>query len=131
MITTVFTNGCFDVLHRGHLELLKYCRTLGTRVIVGLNSDESVKKNKGKSRPIFGEKDRKFFLESLVFVDEVIIFNEETPYLLIKKLNPDVIVKGSDHNVSNIVGNDISEVKIFKYVENYSTTKIIHDIIDR
>ena len=91
----VFTNGCFDVLHRGHLDLLKYCKKLGT-VVVGLNSDASVKRLKGESRPLNSEKDRKYLLDSLVFVDKVIIFNEDTPYNLIKEINPDIIVKGGD-----------------------------------
>ena len=92
----VFTNGCFDILHRGHLELLRYCKTLGS-VIVGLNSDESVKRNKGQDRPVNCQEDRKFLLESLVFVDQVIIFEEDTPYNLVKSLSPDVIVKGDDY----------------------------------
>jgi len=130
-MTTVFTNGCFDVLHRGHLELLEYCRGLGDYVVVGLNSDKSVKKNKGPTRPIFTADDRKFFLESLIFVDKVYIFDEATPYSLIERINPDIIVKGGDYSVETVVGNDISTVKIFKYDDNYSTTKIIQNITDR
>lgn len=120
----VFTNGCFDILHRGHLELLQYCKTLG-KVVVGLNGDESVKRLKGEKRPISNEDDRKFLLESLLFVDEVIVFNENTPYDLIKQIKPDIIVKGGDYTIDNIVGSDICEVKIFNYVDGYSTTKII------
>jgi len=130
-MTTVFTNGCFDVLHRGHLELLEYCRGLGDYVVVGLNSDKSVKENKGPTRPIFTADDRKFFLESLIFVDKVYIFDEATPYSLIERINPDIIVKGGDYSVETVVGNDISTVKIFKYDDNYSTTKIIQNITDR
>ncbi len=88
----VFTNGCFDILHRGHIELLKYCKTLGY-VVVGLNSDISVKKNKGENRPFFSQQDRKFMLESNRYIDEVIIFDEETPYELLKKIKPDIIGK--------------------------------------
>jgi len=120
----VFTNGCFDMLHRGHLELLQYCKTLG-KVVVGLNGDESVQRLKGEQRPINNEADRKFLLESLLFVDEVIVFNENTPYNLIKQIKPDIIVKGGDYTIDNIVGSDICEVKIFNYIDGYSTTKII------
>lgn len=120
----IFTNGCFDIVHRGHLELLRYCQSLG-RVIVGLNSDESVKRLKGENRPINHQQDRKFLLESLSYVDEVIIFSENTPYNLIKQIKPDIIVKGGDYNIDNIVGSDMCEVKIFNYIDGYSTTKII------
>ena len=130
-MSVVFTNGCFDVLHRGHLELLRFCKTIGDTVIVGLNSDASVKRLKGESRPINNEKDRKYFLESLKFVDEVIVFNEDTPYSLIKKLQPNLIVKGGDYKKEEVVGSDICEVKIFNYVKGYSTTQKIKDIINR
>jgi len=120
----IFTNGCFDIVHRGHLELLRYCQSLG-RVIVGLNSDESVKRLKGQNRPINHQQDRKFLLESLSYVDEVMIFSENTPYNLIKQIKPDIIVKGGDYNIDNIVGSDMCEVKIFNYIDGYSTTKII------
>ncbi len=122
---TVFTNGCFDIIHRGHLELLKYCRDIGSYVIVGLNSDDSVKRLKGNERPYFNEQDRKFLLESLSCVDEVHIFDEDTPYNLISKLKPDIIVKGGDYVSSEVVGNDISDVIIFNFVDGYSTTKIL------
>lgn len=126
----IFTNGCFDIIHRGHIELLKYCKTLGY-VIVGLNSDSSVKKLKGENRPINNQEDRKILLESLKYIDEVIIFDDETPYNLIKKIKPNVIVKGGDYNINEVIGNDICEVKIFNYVEGYSTTKKIQDINNR
>ena len=122
---TVFTNGCFDIVHRGHLELLKYCRDIGSYVIVGLNSDDSVKRLKGSERPYFNEQDRKFLLESLSCVDEVHIFDEDTPYSIISKLKPDVIVKGGDYDPSEVVGNDISDVIIFNFINGYSTTKIL------
>jgi rfaE bifunctional protein nucleotidyltransferase chain/domain len=121
---TVFTNGCFDILHRGHFELLKYCSSLGT-VIVGINSDESVQSLKGPNRPYFKAADRKFMIESCKYVDAVIIFDEPTPYNLIKSLQPDIIVKGGDYRREDVVGNDIAEVKIFDIVEGYSTTQIL------
>ena len=110
--TISFTNGCFDIIHRGHLKLLEYCKSLGN-VVVGLNSDKSVKELKGKHRPINNESDRKYLLESLSFVDKVIIFNENTPYDLIKEIKPDIIVKGGDYTVKNVIGSDICKVKIF------------------
>ena len=130
-LSLVFTNGCFDIIHRGHLELLKYCKSIGEKVVVGLNSDNSVKKLKGFKRPINEQLDRKFLLESLIYVDNVILFDQDTPYELIKKIKPDIIVKGGDYKIKDVIGNDISEVRIFKYVKGYSTTKKIKDIIDR
>jgi len=127
----IFTNGCFDIIHRGHIELLEYCKSIGGKLIVGLNSDSSVKRLKGKKRPINSEKDRKYLLESLRFVDEVIIFNEDTPLELIKKISPDIIVKGGDYTVESVVGNNICEVRIFKHVKGYSTTTAIQDINNR
>jgi len=127
----IFTNGCFDIVHRGHLELLQYCHSLGDRVIVGINSDESIKRLKGEDRPVNNQKDRKFLLESLIFVDSVIVFDEDTPYNLIKDIKPDIIVKGSDYSPANVVGIDISEVRIFNHVSGYSTTRTIKSIIDR
>ena len=120
----IFTNGCFDILHRGHMELFKYCKSMG-HVIVGLNSDESIRRLKGTERPINDEKDRKFILESIKYIDEVVIFNEDTPYELIKLVNPDTIVKGGDYTPSMVIGADLAEIKIFKYIYGYSTTKII------
>ena len=120
----IFTNGCFDILHRGHIELLKYCKSLGD-VIVGLNSDSSVKRLKGQDRPYNKQEDRKFVLESCKYVDGVILFDEDTPYNLICKLRPDVIVKGGDYKPEDVAGNDIARVDIFQYIEGYSTTKIL------
>jgi len=127
----VFTNGCFDIIHRGHLDLLKFCKSNGSTVIVGLNSDKSIKRLKGKDRPINNEEDRRYILESLKFVDKVIVFNEDTPYNLIKKVKPDLIVKGGDYKPDQVVGNDLCEVEIFKYVKGYSTTKTIKNIASR
>jgi D-beta-D-heptose 7-phosphate kinase/D-beta-D-heptose 1-phosphate adenosyltransferase len=121
---TIFTNGCFDILHRGHYELLKYCSSLG-RVVVGLNSDSSVTDLKGPTRPFFKQEDRIFALLSCRYVDEVIVFDENTPYNLIKSISPDIIVKGGDYVAEQVVGSDLAEVKIFNFVEGYSTTKIL------
>ena len=121
---TIFTNGCFDVLHRGHFELLKYCKSLGY-VIVGLNSDSSVRRLKTEERPFFSEEDRKFMLLGCKYVDEVIVFNNDTPYELIKSLKPDIIVKGGDYDLREVVGNDLAPVQIFNYVDGFSTTNIL------
>tara|TARA_A100001515_G_scaffold22304_2_gene16979 strand:+ start:18315 stop:18704 length:390 start_codon:yes stop_codon:yes gene_type:complete len=121
---TIFTNGCFDILHRGHYELLRYCSSLG-RVIVGLNSDSSVTDLKGPSRPFFKQEDRIFALMSCRYVDEVIVFNENTPYNLIKSISPDIIVKGGDYVADRVVGSDLAEVRIFNFIDGYSTTRIL------
>ena len=127
----VFTNGCFDIVHRGHLELLKYCAELGDRVIVGLNDDKSVRRLKGKTRPINNEEDRKFLLESLIYVDEVIIFSESTPQDLINSIQPDIIVKGGDYSPQDVIGSNVCQVKIFEFIDGYSTTKTIESISHR
>jgi len=98
---------------------------MGGHVVIGLNSDESVKKLKGQNRPINTELDRKYILKSIKYVDEVLIFNEETPYELIKTINPDIIVKGGDYEEKDVVGNDLCEVRIFNYKEGYSTTNLL------
>jgi rfaE bifunctional protein nucleotidyltransferase chain/domain len=127
----IFTNGCFDVLHRGHIELLQFCKSLG-HVVVGLNSDESVKKLKGQWRPVFSQKDRKFMLESCKYVDEVIIFSEDTPLELVKKIKPNTIVKGGDYKKEDIVGAEqCDNVIVFNFIDGYSTTQIIQDLSDR
>ena len=130
-MSIVFTNGCFDIVHRGHIELLRFCKSLGDTVIVGLNSDKSIKRIKGSERPINSEEDRKFLLESLKFVDNVIIFSEDTPYELIKSIKPDIIVKGGDYSPEEVVGGDICKVVIFKNVIGYSTTRAIQNIANR
>ena len=127
---TVFTNGCFDILHPAHIQLLKYCKSLGY-VIVGLNSDESVKKLKGEGRPFFSENDRTLMLKSCRYVDKGYIFEEETPYSLIKFLTPDIIVKGGDYRPEDVVGSDLTEIKIFEYIDGYSTSTIIQDSSNR
>jgi D-beta-D-heptose 7-phosphate kinase/D-beta-D-heptose 1-phosphate adenosyltransferase len=126
--TKVFTNGCFDILHRGHIELLEQSKRMGDYLIVGINSDESVKRLKGASRPINNQEDRKKALESLKFVDEVIIFDEDTPYELIKTIKPDIITKGGDYTVESVIGNDLAIVNIISLIEGHSTTKIIGEL---
>ena len=122
---TIFTNGCFDILHHGHIELFKYCKSIGDKVIVGLNSDSSIRMLKGSSRPINDLKSRLSVLSSIKYIDEVIIFEEETPYNLIKRIKPDIIVKGGDYKAEEVPGNDLCEVRIFNYIDGYSTTKSI------
>jgi D-beta-D-heptose 7-phosphate kinase / D-beta-D-heptose 1-phosphate adenosyltransferase len=121
----VFTNGCFDILHTGHFELLAEAKSLGGKLIVGINSDESVRRFKGPKRPINNVNKRKKQLELLPWVDEVIVFDEDTPYRLIKEVVPHVIVKGGDYTVEQVVGHDLAEVHLVPTVEGYSTTEII------
>jgi len=123
----VFTNGCFDILHRGHIELLRYCASLG-QVIVGLNSDASVKRLKGETRPINKVEDRKFLLESTKFVSQVHIFEEDTPLKLIEKLKPDLIVKGGDYVTDSVIGKEMCEVIIFPLITGYSTSNLARQI---
>ena len=123
----VFTNGCFDIIHSGHIALLKEASKLGDRLIIGLNSDESVMRIKRK--PITNVQDRKEILQSIDGVDEVIIFTEDTPYELIEQLKPDVIVKGGDYDADSVVGADlVDEVVIIPTLEGKSTTKLIERI---
>lgn len=126
----VFTNGCFDILHVGHVEYLSKARRLGDLLVIGLNSDSSVKKIKGKDRPINKESDRAKVLSSLYFVDYVTSFSESTPENLIKKVRPDILVKGGDWKVEDIVGSSFvrsygGKVKSIPFVKGYSTTSII------
>ena len=129
----IFTNGCFDIIHRGHIEYLNEAKSLGDILIVGLNSDYSVRILKGEKRPVNKELDRAAVLDNIKSVDYVIIFGEETPYELIKKVIPDILVKGSDWTIDNIVGKDIVEaaggtVQTIVFVPNRSTTNIIQKI---
>ena len=131
----VFTNGCFDIIHRGHVEYLNQAKSLGDFLVVAINSDESVRKIKGEFRPINNEKDRMFVLENLKAVDFVIIFKEDTPYESIKMILPDYLVKGGDWKEEDIVGSDIvkangGKILSLKYVRNYSTTDIIRKLND-
>ena len=126
----VFTNGCFDILHLGHVDYLSKAADCGDVLIVGVNSDSSVKRlSKGPSRPIQDEHSRASIIASLHFVDVVVVFDEETPYELIKFIQPDVLVKGADYKVEQIAGHDIvlqrgGEVKLIELVKGYSTSAI-------
>lgn len=129
----VFTNGCFDILHHGHLDLLAKAATLGNVLVVGLNTDSSVQRLKGPARPVTHEQDRLFQLASLLCTDAVCLFDEDTPEELIKLIRPDVLVKGGDYTIDKIVGADFvqqhgGEVSIIPYVEGYSTTGLIDRI---
>ena len=128
--TIVFTNGCFDILHRGHVEYLAQAADLGDKLIVGLNTDASVKRLKGENRPVNDEKSRALLLSALQFVDVVVFFDEDTPYELIKQVQPDILVKGNDYKPEEIVGYDIvtakgGKVLTIDLVEGFSTTNII------
>jgi D-beta-D-heptose 7-phosphate kinase/D-beta-D-heptose 1-phosphate adenosyltransferase len=129
----VFTNGCFDIIHSGHLDLLKEARSYGDKLIVGLNSDKSISKLKGPERPIIGQSERKKILSALKFVDEVIIFNEEDPLKLIKKLKPSILVKGADYTKEQVVGGEFvesygGEIKLVKLTKGMSSSKIINKL---
>ena len=129
----VFTNGCFDIIHSGHLDLLKEARSYGDKLIVGLNSDKSISKLKGPDRPIIGQSERKKILSALKFVDEVIIFNEENPLKLIKKLKPSILVKGADYTKEQVVGGEFvesygGEIKLVKLTKGKSSSKIINKL---
>lgn len=132
----VFTNGCFDILHRGHVSYLNSAREQGDFLIVGLNSDASVKRLKGEKRPINDEDDRKFVLENLKAVDFVEIFEEDTPLELIKAVCPNVLVKGGDWRPDQIVGSDFvmengGEVKSLMFIDGKSTTGTIEKILNQ
>ncbi len=129
----VFTNGCFDLLHLGHVDYLQKARNLGDCLVVGLNTDASVSRFKGENRPIQDENSRALVLASLQFVDLVVFFDEDTPLNLISELKPDVLVKGSDYLAENIVGAEVvkkngGEVKTIEFVPGYSTSRIIEKI---
>ena len=132
----VFTNGCFDILHSGHVDYLNKAKQLGDFLIIGLNSDLSVKSIKGDKRPIINEIERATLLDNLKCVDFVTFFDEDTPEQLIGLLVPDILVKGADWALDNIVGRDIvvangGEVKTIEFSSNQSTTKIINLILER
>lgn len=129
--TIVFTNGCFDILHRGHVTYLQAARALGDLLIVGVNSDASVKRLKGESRPINQEDDRAFILHSLACVDYVIKFGEDTPYELLSQIRPTILVKGGDYKLEEVVGREFAEkVVLIDFVDGYSTTKTIQKMQD-
>ena len=129
----VFTNGCFDILHRGHVAYMNEAKSCGDVLLLGLNSDESVKRLKGPTRPVNNEEDRKFVLENLKAIDFVEIFAEDTPLNLIKEVMPNVLVKGGDWSVDQIIGSREvieggGEVFSLNFVEGFSTTGIIEKI---
>ncbi|MBN1151563.1 adenylyltransferase/cytidyltransferase family protein [candidate division WOR-3 bacterium] len=128
----VFTNGCFDILHKGHADIFQFCKTLGESLIVGVNSDESVKRLKGEKRPILGENERASLLSAIKYIDCVIVFSQDTPFELVKFIEPDLIVKGGDYGADQVVGSDIvSETRIFPLVEGAGTSIIIEKIVER
>ena len=129
----VFTNGCFDIIHKGHIEILARSADLGDKLIVGLNSDQSIQKLKGENRPIIDEKSRAILLAALSFVDAIILFSEETPLKLINTLLPDILVKGGDYEIKTIVGHKIvqengGKVKLVPFLDGFSSTTIINKI---
>lgn len=129
----VFTNGCFDLLHLGHVDYLEKARQLGDKLVVGLNTDASISRIKGPSRPLQDEMSRARVMASLLFVDAVVLFDDSTPLELIKKVQPDVLVKGDDYTVEQIVGHEEvlaggGEVKTVPLVKGYSTTNIVKRI---
>lgn len=131
--SVVFTNGCFDILHLGHLDYLSKARDLGDELIVGLNSSNSVSRLKGPTRPINDERSRAFMLASLSFVSKVVVFDESTPLDLIAAIAPDVLVKGGDYTIATIVGakevqDKGGEVVVIPFLEGYSTTNIVTKI---
>jgi D-sedoheptulose 7-phosphate isomerase len=133
METVVFTNGCFDILHPGHIDLLRRAKQLGTRLVVGINSDESVRKIKGPERPFTNQDERAEVLKALSSVDDVVIFDEPTPERLIKEIKPDVLVKGGDWKPNEIIGADFviangGKVVSLPFLDGYSSTNIIERI---
>lgn len=135
MDSLVFTNGCFDVFHYGHLHLLKEARKYGSRLIVGINSDESIKRIKGPSRPIFPFKYRSEIVTSLLYVDGVIKFDEDTPIEVIKRIKPNILVKGGDWKDSEIIGSDFvksigGKVITIPYIDGFSSTNIIEKLYE-
>ncbi len=132
----VFTNGCFDIMHLGHIDYLAKAADLGNMLVVGLNTDNSVARLKGTSRPIQDQKSRAMVLAALAFVDAVVLFDEDTPYELIQHIQPDVLVKGADYKPENIVGYDIVKAKngtveTLDFIDGYSTSAIENKILSK
>jgi len=128
----VFTNGCFDLLHIGHVSLFQKARTLGDALIVAINSDSSLAGLKGPKRPLVCQEDRTQLLAALTCIDYVVVFNEQTPYELLSKLHPDVLVKGGDYKIEDIVGREfVKEVYRYPLVQGKSTTNLIKLIVER
>ena len=126
--TVVWTNGVFDILHKGHFELLKFAKQQGDILIVGINSDASVKRLKGDDRPFNNALIREQQLLQLPWVDKVVVFEEDTPIEAIKNNGPDIIVKGGDYTVATTVGNELADVKIFPTVKGFSTSNIVDKV---
>jgi rfaE bifunctional protein nucleotidyltransferase chain/domain len=129
----VFTNGCFDIIHLGHIDYVAKARNLGNKLIIGLNTDNSVRRLKGKDRPVNNENARAMVLSSFTFVDAIVLFDEDTPYNLIKTVRPDILVKGSDYKPEEIVGGDFvaangGSIQTIDFLEGYSTTTIINKL---
>jgi len=129
----VFTNGCFDLIHLGHVDYLEKARALGQKLVLGLNTDDSVSRFKGPERPLQDQNSRARVLAAMQFIDLVVFFNEDTPFSLISELVPNVLVKGSDYLTENIVGADVVQkaggvVKTIEFVPGYSTTRIVEKI---
>lgn len=124
---TVWINGCFDILHRGHIELFKYAKSLDSFVVVGIDADTRVKELKGPSRPINNQDDRKFFLESIKYIDKVVVFNSEDELKTVISMHkPDIMIVGSDYKNKKVIGSEYSkELKFFNRIGNYSTTNIL------
>lgn len=132
----VFTNGCFDIIHRGHIEYLTSAKSMGDVLVVGVNTDSSVRRIKGKGRPITPEADRAFIVAGLASVDYAVLFGEDTPEKLIREILPDVLVKGADWKIADVVGRDIVEasgglVRTIPFISRRSTTAIIDKILKR
>ncbi len=132
-LKVVFTNGVFDLIHLGHVDYLEKARNLGDKLIVALNTDASVKRLKGPNRPVSDEKARLRVMAALEFVDATLLFDEDTPFDLISLVKPDILVKGKDYEISNIVGADIvlengGSVETIEFVDGYSTTSIVEKI---
>ena len=126
----VFTNGCFDLLHLGHVLLFRKARSLGDFLVVGVNTDDSVRRLKGPKRPLVDERSRLKVLSELESVDFVVLFDEDTPFELIKELKPQILVKGGDYRLNEIIGrNLVDKVVRFPVVEGYSTSALIHKIV--
>lgn len=130
----VFTNGCFDIIHLGHIDYLSKARNLGDILIIGLNTDDSVRRLKGKTRPVNNQEARAKILASFNFVDAIVLFDEDTPYELIKQVQPNILVKGSDYKPDEIVGADIvkqrkGRIETINFLEGYSTSSIIEKLI--
>jgi D-beta-D-heptose 7-phosphate kinase/D-beta-D-heptose 1-phosphate adenosyltransferase len=130
--TIVFTNGCFDLLHIGHVSLFKKAKSLGDILIVAINSDKSLAGLKGPKRPLVCQKDRTKILAALSYIDYVVVFGEQTPYKLLSKLKPDILVKGGDYKIEDIVGREFVK-KVYRYplVKGKSTTNLIKLIVER